>query len=56
MAIAGGAAGEVASALWVVLCFRSGLSAPQVRLALQALSIPSFVAGYVYRRVYERGA
>jgi hypothetical protein len=54
MAIAGGVAGEAASALWVVVCLRSGLSAQQVRLALQALSIPSFVAAYVYRRIHER--
>ena len=52
MAIAGGVAGEAASALWVVICHRTGLSAPQARLAL---SIPSFVAQRVHRRLHERG-
>jgi hypothetical protein len=55
MVVLGGAFGEAANALWLVMCRdRLGLSASQAAAALRSPSIPSFVLARLYERLYER--
>jgi hypothetical protein len=55
MVFAGGLFGELANALWLLMCrYRLRLSAAEASAALRAPGIPSFVLGRLYERLYER--
>ena len=55
MVVVGGLFGELANALWLLMCRHSlRLSAAEAAAALRSPSIPSFVLARLYERLYER--